>query len=280
MNIPIWPQTHHPPAVYILICNSDVDRRFLCSPLIKKKGGVKPGCFMWVMFIRRRCHHLLTTPSTRIITDRAIWTASDWFQYGSTKSNNEPECQSNQSSRLSLQQPIRSILIKAEEEKERQAPSELRWHGSAWQCAAWILWRTSPSSTWIRRECPQEACADMICKAAAAPFPRQLFVFKLSSLCKPNLQWIYAAFWAQETNEGCQHLNERTWPSLGEISWANTFRKLQGSFLLIINRVNNSWAERGHRLCHHVFTSRKKDNFKLKTKALIHVYLITPNDLM
>lgn len=169
MNISIW-QTP-PPPLYILICNSDVDSSFLCSPLIiKKKGAWRPGCFMWVMFMRRRCHHLLTTPSTRVITNRAIWTASDWFQYGSTKSNNGPECQSNQSSRLSLQQPIRSILIKAEEEKKRQAPSELRWHGPAWQCAAWILCRTSaqPGSAVNRL---QGACAHQICKAGPPSQP-------------------------------------------------------------------------------------------------------------
>lgn len=63
--------------------------------------------------------------SVRVIKNRALWMASDWFQYGSTKSDNRTECQSNQSSELSSQQPIRSILIKLEEEKEREAPSVL-----------------------------------------------------------------------------------------------------------------------------------------------------------
>lgn len=46
MNISIW-QTPLPP-LYILICNSDVDSSFLCSPLIiKKKGGVKA----WMLYV-------------------------------------------------------------------------------------------------------------------------------------------------------------------------------------------------------------------------------------
>lgn len=42
--------TNASPSVYILICNSDVDSRFLCSPLIKKgegEGGVK-ACMLYV----------------------------------------------------------------------------------------------------------------------------------------------------------------------------------------------------------------------------------------
>lgn len=150
----------------------------------REAGGGRegPGCLMWVMFIHRRCHHLLTTPSTRVITNRAIWTAADWFQYGSTKSNNEPECQSNQSSRLSLQQPIRSILIKAEEETERQAPSELRWHGPAWQCAVWIPCRTSLSSAWIGGERLHEASIHMIFKEWPIPPGLSFFFFFFESL--------------------------------------------------------------------------------------------------
>lgn len=89
--------------------------------------------------------------------------------------------------------------------------------------------------------------------------PLALFIYflSLSTLFKPNLEVIYAAFWAQETNEGCKHLNERTWPSLWGINWANTLRKLQGKFSLILSRINNSSAECGHGFCHHIFTSSR-----------------------
>lgn len=70
-------------------------------------------------------------PSVRVITNRATWMASDWFQCGSTKSYNRTECQSHLSLELSFQQPIRSILIKQEEEKEQEAPSVLHWHDPA-----------------------------------------------------------------------------------------------------------------------------------------------------
>lgn len=98
--------------------------------------------------------------SGRVIRNRAIWMASDWFQYGSTKPDNRAKCQSNQSSELSSQQPIRSVLIKLEEEKEREAPSVLRWHGPAWQCAIWIFCGPSVKSGCgvnSYRECAQRS---------------------------------------------------------------------------------------------------------------------------
>ena len=81
-------------------------------------------------------------PSVRPITNTAIWMASDWFQYGSTKSNNRRECQNNQSSELYSQQPISSILIKLEVERELEAPSVLHPHGPAWQWPRWILFNS------------------------------------------------------------------------------------------------------------------------------------------
>lgn len=47
------------------------------------------------------------------------------FQHGSTKSDNTAKCQSNQSSEVSSQQPIRSTLIKLEQWKQQQGPSVL-----------------------------------------------------------------------------------------------------------------------------------------------------------
>ncbi len=80
-------------------------------------------------------------PSVRFIRNRAIWMDSDWFQYGSTKSDNRSECQSNQSSELSSQQPIRSVLIKLGEGAGGSLCASLT--GSACQCPKWIFCGTS-----------------------------------------------------------------------------------------------------------------------------------------
>lgn len=107
------------------------------------KGGVDAWMLDGGLCLAEEMSSHVDDPSVRVIRNRAIWTASDWFQYGSTKSDNRSGCQSNQSSELSSQQPIRSILIKLEEEKVRGAPSVLRWHGPAWQCPKWIFCGTS-----------------------------------------------------------------------------------------------------------------------------------------
>lgn len=53
----------------------------------KKKGSGCQGALL-ELCLSEEMPSLVDDPSARVITNRAIWMASDRFQYGSTKSNN------------------------------------------------------------------------------------------------------------------------------------------------------------------------------------------------
>lgn len=123
---------------HILIWLSVVDYCFSNLP-----PAVKADVDVWMpdCVEQRRCHHVLMTRLQEPLETKQ----SGRFQHGLTKSDNTAKCHSNQSSEVSSQQPIRSTLIKREQEKQ-QRPSVLPWHGPAWQCPEWIFCGASVKS--------------------------------------------------------------------------------------------------------------------------------------